>query len=150
MKRAYARRPHDFRRRILSVVTTSRQDLLAEEQRYLNMIDDSMLGKRYYNLKKNAYGGFTAAAREAALAKARGRTVSEKTKSKVSQKLKDIPWSEKRRSAQTGAYKRRMQIKYNDIVFDRIEDAVQYAGVSRATLDRWCNKKSEWSKVYVT
>ena len=150
MKRSYTRRPYDFKRKILSIITTDRKDLLAEEQRYLNMILEDELGKKYYNLKRNAYGGFTSAAYEAAMLKNKGRTVSNETKKKVSDALKGVAWSEKRRSAQKGSYKRRLKIKYCDIIFNSIEEAVQYAGVSRATVDRWCDKKPEWSKIYVT
>ena len=54
--RAYTKRPHHFRRRIVEVVHT-REDLLRTEQRWLDMIKDDELGKRYYNLKKIAKGG---------------------------------------------------------------------------------------------
>ena len=149
MKRSYARRPYDFKRKILSIVMTDRKDLLAEEQRYLDMISENELGKKYYNLKRNAYGGFTSAAYEAARLKNKGRTVSDETKKKVSDALKGTSWSEKRRNAQKGTYKRRLRIKYCDIIFNSKEAAMQYAGISRATLDRWCNDKPEWSKFYV-
>lgn len=51
MKRAYKRRPGDFKRRIIAIVTTSRRDLLIEEARWLAMIKPSELKVRYYNLK---------------------------------------------------------------------------------------------------
>lgn len=54
MRRAYKRRPHDFRRRIVAVVTTSRANLLAEEARWLAMIRPSEFKARYYNLKNTA------------------------------------------------------------------------------------------------
>lgn len=53
MKRSYARRPNDFRRRIVASITTTRQDLLNEEYRWLQMIPDEELGGRYYNLVKH-------------------------------------------------------------------------------------------------
>lgn len=149
MVRAYKRRPDDFKRRILSVVDTNREDLLAEEQRYLNMIRKEELGKRYYNLKTNAYGGFTSTAHEAALLKNKGSKRSDEVKKKVSKALTGVPWSEKRRNAQKGTYKRRLRIKYCDIIFNSKEAAMEYAGISRATLDRWCVNKPEWSKFYV-
>ncbi len=49
MKKAYKRRPNDFKRRILSY-TLDRATMLEEEVRWLNMIDDCELGKKYYNL----------------------------------------------------------------------------------------------------
>ena len=56
MKRAYKLRHQDFRRRIIARVTTSRQDLLLEENRWLQMIDDDELGSRFYNLTKHLNG----------------------------------------------------------------------------------------------
>lgn len=50
MKRSYKNRPETFKRRIVARVTTTRKDLFDEEQRWLDMIDHSELGKRYYNL----------------------------------------------------------------------------------------------------
>lgn len=59
MKRAYRRRPETFKRRVLKKVFTDRTVLAAEEQRYLDMIDPSQLGIRYYNLNtKNPSNGF--------------------------------------------------------------------------------------------
>jgi hypothetical protein len=50
MRDAYRRRPQDFKRRILTTITTSRRDLLMEEQRWLYMIPEHQIGKRYYNI----------------------------------------------------------------------------------------------------
>jgi len=61
MRTSYKKRPQDFKRRILSRVYTNREDLINEEQRWLNMIKPSEIagrnghGKpstsRYYNLQ---------------------------------------------------------------------------------------------------
>lgn len=61
MRKAHKNRPGDFRRRIVSRVSTSRLDLRLEEQRWLNMIrDDEMKPRarhpRYYNLMKRTTG----------------------------------------------------------------------------------------------
>ena len=53
MKQAYFHRPEDFKRRILKRITTSRQDLLDEEYRYLQMIKPEEMKRRYYNPKNN-------------------------------------------------------------------------------------------------
>jgi hypothetical protein len=53
MYNTYKRRKEDFKRRIVSVITTSRIDLLMEEQRWLYMIPDHQLGKKYYNLRNH-------------------------------------------------------------------------------------------------
>lgn len=55
MRDAYRRRPYDFKRRIIKRLYTSHKDLLMEEDRYLKMIKDSELGKKFYNLKKNTF-----------------------------------------------------------------------------------------------
>ena len=52
MKNAYKRRPHDFRRRVI-VKIADRKELLLEEQRWLDMIKDDEIGKKYYNLRKD-------------------------------------------------------------------------------------------------
>lgn len=54
MRRSYRRRPEDFKRKIISIIRTTKIDLLAEEERWLGMIPDEQLGKRYYNLIKTA------------------------------------------------------------------------------------------------
>ena len=56
MRKAFKRRPEDFKRRILSKVVSSKQDLLDEEYRYLSMIDQSELGRKYYNLTNHKNG----------------------------------------------------------------------------------------------
>jgi hypothetical protein len=56
MRKAYKRRPQDFKRKILSRVTSSKQNLLDEEYRYLSMMDQSELGKKYYNLTNHKNG----------------------------------------------------------------------------------------------
>jgi hypothetical protein len=56
MKNAYQKRPDDFTKEILVVVTTSREDLLRQEQWWLDTIHDSQFGKGVYNLNKTAKG----------------------------------------------------------------------------------------------
>ena len=64
MRNSFRRRPKDFKRRILTIVSTNRTDLLIEEQRWLNFIKDDELNTgnstqqqreenvRYYNVSK--------------------------------------------------------------------------------------------------
>lgn len=54
MKRAFNKRPEDFKRRIVSKVSSSREDMMKEELRWLGMIRDEELKIRYYNLRKVA------------------------------------------------------------------------------------------------
>jgi len=55
MRRAYKRRPKDFKRRILKS-NISRESLLSEEHNWLQLINDEELGIRYYNLSKKQFG----------------------------------------------------------------------------------------------
>lgn len=56
-RRAVKKRPETFKRKILARVEGSRKILLAEENRWLQMIRVSELGVKYYNLKRVAAGG---------------------------------------------------------------------------------------------
>lgn len=55
MKKSYKYRPNDFKRRILKR-GIPRRDLLTEEHKYLDMIKEEELGKRYYNLHRHHFG----------------------------------------------------------------------------------------------
>ncbi len=66
MLRAYKKRPQDFKMRILKYVEDDKSLLLEQEQRYLDMMDNTKLSTpknrrtntvRYYNVKKSATGG---------------------------------------------------------------------------------------------
>lgn len=54
MNRSIKRRPSDFRRRILSRISTTRLDLLKEEQKWLEKIKPEEIKIRYYNLMLRA------------------------------------------------------------------------------------------------
>lgn len=51
MRKAYARRPHDFKRRILARIYTNRKDTFLAEEKYLDLIKKEEFGVKYYNLK---------------------------------------------------------------------------------------------------
>lgn len=55
MRDAYRRRPNDFKRRILKR-NIERTLLLEEEYKWLQMIPESELGTKYYNLSKHHFG----------------------------------------------------------------------------------------------
>ena len=55
MIRTYKRRPEDFKRRILSIVE-NRKELNVVEHKWLQMIEENELGKKYYNLKNTRFG----------------------------------------------------------------------------------------------
>lgn len=58
MRDAYRRRPNDFRRRIIKS-NVARGLLLDEEHKWLSLIREDELGKKYYNLRKHKWGHWT-------------------------------------------------------------------------------------------
>lgn len=57
-RKAYLKRPYDFKRRILKFYENIEQkELINEENKWLSLIKPEELGKKYYNLKKVAAGG---------------------------------------------------------------------------------------------
>lgn len=75
MRKAYRRRPNDFKRRILEIVETNRGDLLDAEHLWLSKISDVELGTKYYNLSKHRFGHWSH---------------DEKTRNTVIEKIKKI------------------------------------------------------------
>ena len=59
MRDSYKRRPEDFRRRIISRIYTNKKDMFDVERKILECVDESELGKKYYNLNKHV-GHWTA------------------------------------------------------------------------------------------
>jgi len=55
MRDAYRRRPQDFKRRIVQT-NIERNALLDEEYKWLKLINEHELGKRYYNLRQHRWG----------------------------------------------------------------------------------------------
>ena len=55
MRKAYQRRPQDFKRRIIKRIYTNKQDLYNEEHRYLQMIKPEELKVRYYNWNRKTF-----------------------------------------------------------------------------------------------
>jgi hypothetical protein len=49
MREAHRRRSHDFKRRIVKRIYTNNDDLVIEEQRWLDMVDPTECCKKYYN-----------------------------------------------------------------------------------------------------
>jgi len=57
-KRAYKKRPQDFKRRILAYTSINdRKSVLELEQKYLNLIKEKELKVKYYNFTRYAKGG---------------------------------------------------------------------------------------------
>jgi len=59
MRDAYRRRTEDFKRKIITRIDSSYQELLVEEEKWLSLIKDEELGKRYYNLNNKRIGHWT-------------------------------------------------------------------------------------------
>lgn len=55
MRDVYRRRPQDFKRRVLKR-NVLRKDLLTEEHKWLQLISDEELGKKYYNVSNHHFG----------------------------------------------------------------------------------------------
>lgn len=53
MRQSYNRRPRDFKRRIIKRVST-KEELIIQEQRYLDMIKPEETGSKYYNISLKA------------------------------------------------------------------------------------------------
>jgi len=83
MRNNYTNRSQDFKRRIISRVYTSVEDLIVEEQRWLDMINPNECKVRYYNVSLNSTSPTM-----------RGRKHSEETKNKMSIASKGKPKSE--------------------------------------------------------
>ena len=80
MNKAYKRRPKDFKRKILSRIYTSKQDLLAEEYKWLSKIKLKEIGNRYYNLHNHRFNHWSTD-------ETKKQTIGEK----ISQSHKDNP-----------------------------------------------------------
>ena len=59
MRQAFRRRPGDFKRRVIDRIYTSRKELLDVEGKWLGLISEQELGKRYYNLTNHTNGHWT-------------------------------------------------------------------------------------------
>jgi hypothetical protein len=55
MRQAYKHRPNDFKRKILSRIYSNRFDLIDEEYKWLCMIKDNEISKKYYNLNNRKH-----------------------------------------------------------------------------------------------
>ena len=60
MRKAYKRRPEDFKRKIISKVFTDRKELLDKEFEWLSLIEETELKSKYYNATKHKNGHWMA------------------------------------------------------------------------------------------
>lgn len=105
MKRGYKKRPNDFKRKILAKVYTNKKDLLEEEYKWLSLIKNNELGKKYYNLHNHHFGHWStdenkrltigqkisaSPNRRQNISKAnKGKIISEETRKKISQSVSE-------------------------------------------------------------
>lgn len=93
MRDAYRRRPQDFKRRIVKKII-ERTDLLNEEHRWLQMISETELGIKYYNLRQCKWGHWSTdesskfSVGEKIRMSLTGRSLSEEHKEKIREKMK--------------------------------------------------------------
>ena len=113
MRDSFRRRPLDFKRRIVSRISTNRVDLLVEEHRWLAQIKDDEIGKRYYNLRKSfsGPGAFTVEQRrklsESKIGKKTGPR-SKEVREKISLKQRGRVFSEEHKQRLSAARKKRV------------------------------------------
>jgi hypothetical protein len=117
MRDAYRRRPHDFKRRIITKIYSSRQELLKIENQYLSLIKDGELGKKYYNLTKYMNGHWSSdpdklltvgekiSIKTKGVSRNKGKIVSEETKQKIRESLKGRKLSEETLAKRNGQKK---------------------------------------------
>lgn len=55
MREAHRRHPENFRRRILNRIYTNREELLKEEQKWIDLIPKEQFGLKYYNMNAKVF-----------------------------------------------------------------------------------------------
>ena len=128
MRQAYLRRPDTFhpRKIVYWHETDDRDALLREEKRWLDMIKDEELGKKYYNTKRNAWGCSATELRSQLKNRWSDSTFREKM-----QKIHKKSWKEngERRKAVSSS----MSKRWSDVSYRKRSSEFN----SRAALARW-------------
>lgn len=79
MRQAYKKRPNDFKRRIIETDISTRELTIKREAKWLYLVKEEELGKRYYNVVNRAFGHWSVEEQER---RRIGRIVSAKNKGK--------------------------------------------------------------------
>lgn len=123
MRHNYRNRPSDFKRRIISKVD-SKEALVLEEQRYLDMIKTEEIGSRYYNVSLKSTTPTTRGYKHTAETKSKmsesqiGKKHTEETKLKISSSVKLNPMSAEDREKQKDAVRSHNETRnYSDPLF---------------------------------
>ena len=80
MRKAYRRRPNDFKRRIIARVYESKNALLDKEHEWMLLIKDEELGDKYYNYRKHRFGHWSS-----------DEELSKNVRQRMSEKMKGVP-----------------------------------------------------------
>jgi len=156
MTQAYKRRPDDFKRRVIARISSTRADLLKEEERWLSMIKPEEIKRRYYNLKLGGTGHWTAfpgskmvcekisASVSKQMTRAKRRQISEATRKGMNQeavkeKIKFYNCDPERRKAQS--LKRRKFLESN-VERKRISDGMKAVWIKRKA-SGWVSWKTQ-------
>ena len=109
MRDAYKGRPNDFRRKILKTCVKDRSILLDEEYKWLSLIDDSELNKKYYNASNKRFGHWSETQDKSGKNHPMfGKTHTEEARKKISlSRTGCIPWNK----GKTGVYSDEMKQK---------------------------------------
>lgn len=125
MKQAYKHRPNDFRRRILARVHTTRKDLLQVEHKWLSMIEEADLGKKYYNLTTHRNGHWSSE-------ELRRKTIGQKIQAS---------WTEEKR--QRARNKKLKWISENTTAHEMITNKAKKANKGRKHTEEWKKQQSD-------
>lgn len=172
MKNAYRKRPHDFKRRIISRVQ-SKEDLLEKEYQWLRLIPEHDLGIKYYNYYTHKASLFTlikpkcreetrrkmsiskkgrkrsAESIERQVAKLKGKPRSENTKRKISESHKyRLPVSEETKRKSSESHKGKKWSDEHKQNFKKSRSGIKHHYYSRTRSEETKNKISLKLKEY--
>lgn len=132
MRKAYKRRPEDFKRRLISKINTNRKDLLEEEYRWLSLIsDEEIKSKKYYNITKHKNGHWSA------------EDYEQNIKLRISQKTKEAMAKPEVREKYLESLKNRNQVQTDETKLKRSETMKKTMAEKFPEENRWKKLTSE-------
>jgi len=123
MRNSYKRRPNDFKRKLLQSNICDRKQLLINEHKWLSLIKEKELGKKYYNLTNHLNGHWS------------------------TDGTKLLTIGEKISIANKGDPKRSEWMK-NRIVSDKTKEKIRQANLGKKYSEEVNAKKSKNNRVY--
>lgn len=103
MMQAYKLRPNDFKRRIISKIYTSKQDIINEENHWLSMIKPNEVKTKYYNLRIHEFGHWSA-----------DKDLEQTTRERISHKTKEAMAKPEVRQKYLEGLKNRNQVQSDE------------------------------------